>query len=202
MHTKLILNSISRHISLNEKETGLFISLLSQKRLRRREFLLQSGEVCRHAAFVNSGCLRSYSIDENGFEHILQFAPSGWWITDMYSLLTQKPGNLFIEAAEDTDALMLSRADQERLFRLVPKFERFFRIITENSLVASRERVLDNLSLTALQRYEKFCSVYPSIIDSVQQKHVASYIGVTPEFLSKLKKQRRAKNSSAKNKKD
>jgi len=133
--------------------------------------------------------LRGYTVDENGFEHILQFAPPDWWIADMYSLITQKSGNLNIDAIEDSEVLLLAKKDQEKLFADVPKFERFFRIITENSLVSSRQRLLDNMSLTAMQRYEVFCHHYPTLIECLPQKLIASYIGVTPEFLSKVKAQ-------------
>lgn len=190
MNTKRILNNISKHISLTETESEYFSSCLSEKQLKRNEYLLREGEVCRFAGFVSAGCLRAYTIDGNGFEHILQFAPADWWVTDMYSYITGKPGNLFIEAMERSEVLLLSKSGREKLCVQVPKFEKFFRIIAENSLVASRQRVMDNLSLTAAQRYAKFCKVYPTIFGSIPQKHVASYIGVTPEFLSKLRKER------------
>ncbi len=187
MKTKLILKNISRYIRLSESEESYFLSLLTESKLKRREFILREGEVCDFSAFVISGCLKGYTIDGNGFEHILQFAPPDWWITDMYSLLTRKPGSLFIDAMERSEILNLSYGNREILCREIPKFERFFRIIAENSLVASRQRVIDNLSLTAKQRYNKFCRTYPTIFGSIPQKYVASYIGVTPEFLSKIK---------------
>ncbi len=187
MKNNSILRNISKHINLDKAEEESFLSLLISKSLKKKKFLLQSGDVCTHSAFVTAGCLRAYTIDENGFEHILQFAPPDWWIADMYSLITQKPGNLFIEAMEESDVLLLSKDDQEKLYHDIPKFERFFRIITENSLVANRQRVIDSLSLNAKQRYEKFCSIYPAVFNAIPQKHIASYIGVTPEFLSKLK---------------
>lgn len=191
MHHDLIFQSIARHIELIEPEKQFFGSLLTAKTLRRRQFLLQEGEVCRHSAFVVRGCLRGYTVDANGFEHILQFAPPGWWIADMYSLLSQRPGNLSIDALEDTDVLLLPKDEQERLYREVPKFERFFRIITEKSLVTHRQRVLDNLSLSAQERYAAFCQRYPTLIECLPQKQIASYIGVTPEFLSKMRGRRR-----------
>ncbi|MBK6878777.1 MAG: Crp/Fnr family transcriptional regulator [Ignavibacteria bacterium] len=191
MNHKLILNNISKHISLDKEEEKFFISLLESRKVKRKEFLLQTGDICRHSAFVTDGCMRAYTIDENGFEHILQFAPPDWWIADMYSLITQKPGNLFIEAMEESEMLLLPKEEQEKLYVGIPKFERFFRIITENSLVSNRQRVMDNLSLTAKQRYEKFCSAYPTVFNTIQQKHIAAYIGVTPEFLSKLKAERK-----------
>ena len=117
----------------------------------------------------------------------MQFACEGWWIGDMYSLITQKPGNLYVEVNEDAEVVLLSKENQEKLFQEIPKLERFFRILTENSLVANQERLMDNLSLSAEERFEKFCSKYPTLIQKVPQKQVASYIGVTPEFFSKMK---------------
>ncbi len=184
---ELLRNNIARHIRLDAAEEARFASLLTTKVLKKKAFLLRENEVCRHSAFVIKGCLRGYTVDENGFEHILQFAPPDWWIADMYSLLSGQPGNLLIDALEDTEVLLLAKKDQEQLYLDIPKFERFFRIITENSLVSSRQRVLDNLSLTARQRYEAFCTRYPTLINCLPQKQIAAYIGVTPEFLSKMR---------------
>jgi len=189
MDYSLILKNISKHIQLDKEEETYFVSLLKEKQLKKKQFYLKENEVCQHSVFVVKGCLRGYTVDENGFEHILQFAPPDWWIADMYSLITQKSGNLNIDAIEDSEVLLLAKKDQEKLFADVPKFERFFRIITENSLVSSRQRLLDNMSLTAMQRYEVFCHHYPTLIECLPQKLIASYIGVTPEFLSKVKAQ-------------
>jgi len=109
-------------------------------------------------------------------------------------LLSQKPGNLFIEVLEDAEVVLLSKENQELLYRKIPKLERFFRILTENSLVANQERLMDNLSLTAEERFEKFCKKYPTLLQKIQQKQIASYLGVTPEFYSKMKS-RLLKNS-------
>lgn len=157
--------------------------------------LLKQGEICRYSSFVVQGCLRGYSIDENAIEHVLNFAPQNWWIADMYSLITQKPGVLNIEALEDTQILTLSKISQEELYVKVPVFERFFRIIIENSLVSYQQRLLDNLSLTAEERYNNFCRRYPTLIRCVPSKQIASYIGVTPEFFSKMKHQMLMKKS-------
>ena len=157
--------------------------------------LLKDGEICRYSSFVIHGCLRGFSVDENGFEHVLNFAPQNWWIADMYSLITQKTGVLNIEALEDTEILTLSKISQEELYVKVPVFERFFRIITENSLVSYQQRLLDNLSLTAEERYNNFCKRYPTLISCVPSKQIASYIGVTPEFFSKMKHQMLMKKS-------
>lgn len=194
MQHNIILEAIARHIPVTEEEKSYFISLLEPKEIRAKKFLLRSGDVCRHSAFVNSGCLRGYTVDKNGFEHVLTFAPAGWWIADMYSLLSQKPGTLNIEAMQDSEALLLSRRNQELLYTKYPKFERFFRIISENSLVSYQQRLMDNLSLSAQERYLKFCTTYPGLINRLPQKQVAAYIGVTPEFLSKMKRSIRVKD--------
>lgn len=191
----LILNNISGYIRLNEDEKAFFVSLLKPMKLKRRQMLLKNGEICRYSSFVIHGCLRGFSVDENGFEHVLNFAPQNWWIADMYSLITQKPGVLNIEALEDTEILTLSKISQEELYVKVPVFERFFRIITENSLVSYQQRLLDNLSLTAEERYNNFCKRYPTLISCVPSKQIASYIGVTPEFFSKMKHQMLMKKS-------
>ncbi|MCC6459341.1 MAG: Crp/Fnr family transcriptional regulator [Saprospiraceae bacterium] len=183
----LIVQNISKYIRLSPEEEAHFVSLLGRQHLKKKQFLLQEGEVCRHSAFVTRGCLRGYTLDSNGLEHILQFAPPDWWIADMYSLLSQQPGTLNIDALEDSEVLLLSKKDQEQLYLDIPKFERFFRIITENSLLSSRQRLLDSLSLNAQQRYEAFCQRYPSLIHCLPQKQIAAYIGVTPEFLSKMR---------------
>ena len=183
----LLMSSIRRHIDPTADEESYFLSLLQTTQVKKRRFLLQEGDVCRHSAFVASGCMRSYTVDDNGFEHILQFAPEGWWIADMYSFISGRPGQLYIDALEHSELLLLSKSHQEKLYHDVPKFERFFRIIVENSLVAGRQRILDNMSLSATQRYDQFCQQYPTLIHRLPQKQIAAYIGVTPEFLSKLR---------------
>ena len=193
--TNLILNNISGYIHLNEAEKEFFVSMLKPISLKRKQMLLRTGEICRYSSFVVQGCLRGYSVDENGYEHVLNFAPQNWWIADMYSLITQKPGVLNIEALEDTEILTLSKIHQEELYVKVPVFERFFRIIIENSLVSYQQRLLDNLSLTAEERYNNFCKRYPTLITALPSKQIASYIGVTPEFFSKMKHQLLLKKS-------
>ncbi|WP_445453820.1 Crp/Fnr family transcriptional regulator [Flavobacterium sp. 25HG05S-40] len=183
----MILQNISKHIALTQEEQLLLISKIETRNYKAKTIILNAGEVCKYSYFVNSGLLRSFTINDNIVEHVLSFACEGWWIGDMYSLLSQKPGNLFIEVLEDADVVLLSKENQEQLYFEIPKLERFFRILTENSLVAHQERLMDNLSLTAEERFDKFCKRYPTIIQRVPQKQIASYIGVTPEFFSKMK---------------
>lgn len=183
----MIIQNISKHITLNHQEELLFLSKVETKHFKSKTLLLNAGEICKYSYFVNSGLLRSFNINDNIVEHVLSFACKGWWIGDMYSLLSQKPGNLFIEVLEDAEVVLLSKENQEILYTKIPKLERFFRILAENSLVTHQERLMDNLSLTAEERFEKMCKKYPTLIQKIPQKHIASYIGVTPEFFSKMK---------------
>lgn len=183
----LILDNIGKHVALTPAEEALFLSKLEIRHYKAKSLVLRAGEVCTHSYFVNSGLLRGFTINDHIVEHVMSFACAGWWIGDMYSLLSQQPGTLFIEVLEDAELVMMSKTDQEALYTAIPKLERFFRILTENSLVANQERLMDNLSLTAEERFEKFCKRYPSLIQQVPQKQIASYIGVTPEFFSKMK---------------
>ncbi len=187
MELQLILTNIQKHINLTAEEQQHFLSVLQVKKMKKKQVLLHENEVCKYSAFVFRGCLRGYTIDNNGIEHVLQFAPPDWWISDMYSLIAQKTGQLNIDALEDTEVALLSKNEQEKLYTEIPKFERFFRIITEKSLVAYRQRIIDSMSLTAQERYANFCNSYPTLINTLPQKQIAAYIGVTPEFLSKMR---------------
>lgn len=182
-----ILDNISKIATLSPEEELLFLSKTETKQVKAKTILQNAGQVCKESYFVNSGLLRSFNINDNIVEHVLSFACEGWWISDMYSLLSQKPGNLFIEVLEDAEVIVLSKENQDQLYLEIPKLERFFRILIENSLVANQERLMDNLSLTAEERFDKFCKKHPTLIQKVPQKQIASFIGVTPEFFSKMK---------------
>jgi CRP-like cAMP-binding protein len=186
MDFSLLLNQVFKHITLTEEEQSYFISLLNVKKLKKKQYLNQEGDISKGPAFVTQGILRSYSLDKNGFEHVIQFAPPGWWIGDMYSIVKQKPARLYIDAMENSEIIWLWKSDLEKLYTTIPKFERFFRILTENSVIAYQNRLISSLSLPALERYDQFCRQYPSLIECLPQKQIASYIGVTPEFLSKM----------------
>ena len=187
MDTELILANVARHIKLDEREKQFFLSLFEPRALKRKKLYLETGTVCRHSAFVLDGALKSFTVDREGKEHILSFATRDWWIADMYSFLSQKPAVLNIEAIADSEILMLSRDNQQMLYERIPKFERFFRILVENSLVANQQRLIDNLSSTAEERYLHFIAKYPMIPSCVPQHNIASYLGITPEFLSKIR---------------
>lgn len=187
MNTDLILANVSRHIKLDKQEIDFFLSLLEPKNLERRKVYLKAGSVCRHSAFVVDGALKSFTVDKEGKEHVLSFAIRDWWIADMYSYISHKPAILTIEAIDNSEVLLLSYDNQQLLYEKVPKFERFFRILVENSLVANQERLMDNLSSSAEERYVRFIKKYPAIPSCVPQHSIASYLGITPEFLSKIR---------------
>ena len=188
MDTDLILRNISRHIQLDQTETDFFISLLHTKKLKRKEFLLQQGDICKTENFIVKGCMRTYTIDENGFEHIVMFGIEDWWVGDLYSFLTQSPATYFIDALEDTEILQITKSDLDKLYDRVPKFERFFRLILQNAFIAQQQRINQNLSFTAEQRYLSFITQHPDLEQRLSQKQVSAYLGITPVFLSMLRK--------------
>lgn len=189
MIEKLIdhINSIT---PLTEEEKEVVKELVKEKEIPRKKMLQRAGEVGQYSAFVVEGCLRSFAVDREGHEHNLQFAPENWWIADFQSYVKNKESVLNIDALLDSKVLVLNRECQLNIFDRIPKMERYFRILTENALAASNYRTIDYLTLTAKNRYEKFCDLYPTIINTIPQKAIASYIGITPEFLSKLRAER------------
>jgi CRP-like cAMP-binding protein len=180
--------NVLQKINLSEAELTHFETFLTPKMLKKKEFLLTSGQVSRATAFVSKGLLRSYSIDQKGEEHVLQFTPEDWWVGDVYSALTGKPSSIFIDAVEDSEILLLGNADQERLFVEIPAFERFFRILIQNRFVALQERINGSLSLTAEEKYHHFLEKYASLPQRVPQHQIASYLGIQPETLSRIRK--------------
>ncbi len=183
----LLTEHIAQHVRLSPEEAALFMAHTKTRRYKAKSVLHHAGTVCTETYFITSGLVRSFYVNDNIVEHILHFACEGWWISDMYSLFSGKPGDLFIETLEDTEVIVLSKAQQELLYQKLPPLERYFRILAENSLVSHQERLRDNMSRSAEERFEKFCKRYPALIQRVPQKQIASYIGVTPEFFSKMK---------------
>jgi CRP-like cAMP-binding protein len=183
----LILKNISRFITLTPEEEQYFTSLLKLKKIKKKAYLLQEGDVSRHQYFVNKGCLRTYTIDEKGMEHIIQFAIEYWWTGDMYSYLTQTPARFTIDALEDTELLCLEKNAMEELYIRIPKFERFFRHLLQNAFIALQERIIANLSQPADERYCTFITKYADMEKRLPLKQIASYLGITPESLSRIR---------------
>ena len=188
MNFDLLISNISRHLSLAREEIEFFTSLLRSKSLANGEFLLREGDVCRYETFVVKGCLKTYYLDEEGTEHIIDFSIEEWWADDLYSLLTQTPSKSNIKAIEDTEVLQIGKRDLELLYQKVPKFERFFRILFQNAYITQREQINLALSASARERYLLFIKKKPYAEKRFSQKDIASYLGVTPQFLSTLKK--------------
>lgn len=188
MHTDLILEHVSNHIELTKSEAEFFVSLLHEQIIPKKGFLLKPGEVCKTENFIVQGCMRMYTIDDNGFEHIVLFGIENWWVGDLYSFLTQKPAVYYIDALEDTVVLQISKTDLDRLYERVPKFERFFRLIIQNAYIAHQQRIDQNLSAPAEQRYLQFIEKYPAFVQRIPQKQIAAYLGITPEFLSMIRR--------------
>lgn len=183
----LLLKNIAKHVTLTPEEEERVLFLTEAQAFKAKTVLLKTEEVCTQSYFVTKGILRSYTIDENGVEHVVSFACPEWWIADMYSYLSQRPGQLFIEVNEDAEVIILTKENQEKLYSEVPKMERFFRILIENSLIANQQRLINNLTFTAEARYDIFSKKFHAILPYLPQKQIASYIGVTPEFFSKMK---------------
>lgn len=183
----LILKNIDRFIMLDPEEEKYFTSLLRVKRLKKKQYLLQEGDVSRYEYFVNKGCLRTYSINEKGQEHIIQFAIEDWWMGDMYSFLTQTPARYTIDALEDAELFCLDKPSLEELYIKVPKFEKFFRHLLQNAFIAVQRRIIESMSLTADERYCRFIENYPLMEQRLPLKQIASYLGITPESLSRIR---------------
>jgi CRP-like cAMP-binding protein len=190
MNFDLLNSHISKNISLTPGEFRLFTSLLKSRSLKKGEFLIHEGDICKYETFVTSGCLKSYYEDENGFEHILDFSIEGWWADDLYSFFTQTPSRSTIKAIEDTEVLQISKHDLEQVYEKVPKFERFFRLLFQHAYIAQREQINQILSAPAEERYLLFLKKKPYAEKRFPQKDIASYLGITPQFLSALKKKK------------
>ena len=185
----LILKNIGRHIQLTPEEISRFTSVLKPRTLRKRQYLLQAGDISRNECFVTKGCLRTYLVDDKGQEHNVQFAIEDWWIGDMYSFLTGHPALYNIEALEDSEMLLIEQKQLEQLYIEIPKFDRFFRILLQNAFVNLQRRISENMSLTAEERYTNFVQRYPKFEQRLSLKQIASYLGITPESLSRIRRQ-------------
>jgi len=183
-----LFDNIQKHISLDASDKEYLKSVFSQRLVQRNELLLQQGEFCRKLFFVESGSLRAYNLTEEGKEATVMFAIEDWWVTDMHGFINHKPSLLSLEALENSKILMLDHKAFEQLLIRIPKFERFFRILFQNAYVREQLRVLDSISRSTEERYHRFRIKYPQIVERVTQKQIATYLGVTPEFLSSVKK--------------
>ena len=190
-----VLLNVAKHIALLPKEEKHFVSLLAEQRVNKNEYLLREGDLCEYISYVSIGTLRAFYKDADEKESTIMFAISDWWITDMNCFINGMQTQIFIQAVEESTVLKLSKRHLDQLYLDVPKFERFFRILMQNSYIREQQRVLQRLSLTAEERYNNFIKKYPAIVQRVPQKQIASYLGITPEFLSSIRKSKPRKIS-------
>ena len=188
MNVEPLIKYFSSYMPLSEEEITTLESLFVQRNIKRRQFILHEGDVCKLNTFVVEGCFRMYLVDKNGKEHNLQFAVENWWIGDIGSFHSGEPSRLYIEALENSIVLQIKKDDQLKLFIEHPKFNRIFRVFTENALVSYQKRILQNISSTAEERYLDFVEQYPFFFNRISNVQIASFLGVTPEFLSTIRK--------------
>lgn len=174
-------------IPLNKEERQLVEERFKSRLYRRRQYVLQEGNTCTKYNFVIRGCLRMYQVDDKGNIHILQFASENNWVADIGSFHENKPSKLNIDALEDTMVLQISYEDLTGMYDLAPKFNRIFRVMIENSYVALQKRLLQNISSSAEDRYLSFLQNYPHLTNRIPQTQIAAYLGITPEFVSRIR---------------
>ncbi|SFC04769.1 cAMP-binding domain of CRP or a regulatory subunit of cAMP-dependent protein kinases [Flexibacter flexilis DSM 6793] len=195
MNVGMLIDYFNKLIPLNESERQLVMDLFKIRLYRRRQYVLQEGDVCSQFSFVLRGCLRMYKVDDKGAIHIIQFASENWWMIDIGSFHGRKPSELNIDALEDTVVLQISYDNLIMLYMSSPKFDRIFRVLIENSFVALQKRLLQNISSTAEERYLSFTETHPHLMNRLPQTQIASFLGITPEFLSRLRnKQTKSKS--------
>ena len=184
-----LFDSIQEKVTLTPAEMEICKTFFIPKKLRKKQTLLQEGDICIHNAFVEKGIMRSFFTDEKGNEHIVQFAIEGWWITDLSSFLTKSNSIYTIEALEDCELLLLTMEARENLIDKIPMFERYQRLLLQNAYIANQARINSALTETAEEKYVKVGLAYPGIIKRVPQHMIASYLGLKPETLSRVRKQ-------------
>lgn len=192
VNDSLLLINIQKHLTLDLSDKKLITSLFSIQEFRKKQLLLNQGQICKSLFFVERGSLRAFNINEAAKESTIMFAIQDWWITDMNSFLNQKPALVAVQALEDSSVLALDFESFESLLEKKPKFERYFRILFQKAYVREQQRALDAISMTTEDRYNRFVSKYPQIVERVNQKQIASYLGITPEFLSSIKRKEAA----------
>ena len=186
---ELLLKNISRCAELTVQEVESIKRSFIPKKIRKKQYLVYAGSICKYAAFINKGCMCSYVIDDNGVKHVIQFAVEDWFIADLKSFQTQQPAELTIEALEDSEVLLIDFDSRENLLNQSITFQRSVIMAYQNALVSTQERILSMISNNAEQKLAAFMVKYPNLINRVPQHLIASFLGITPETLSRVRKQ-------------
>ena len=186
---ELLYKKFKENIEISDEDFAFCQTLFLPKKLRKRQYLLQEGNVCKYTAFVEKGILRTYTVNDKGSEHILQFAMEGWWMADIYSFLTNEPSTYNMEALEDCELLLITKPSWETLLQKIPALERYFRILIQNNLIATQRRLMGSLSETAEEQYLKLIHAFPDCVQRVPQHMIAAYLGITRETLSRIRTQ-------------
>ena len=188
-----IIKYFDKYLPLGDNEKEALISRLTERKIKRKQYILQEGDTCKYFSFVVEGCFKTYGVDHSGKEHNLLFTAENDWLTDIDSLHKERPSKLFIEALEPSVILQISKGDLWYLYSNYPKFDRNFRVIIEDKYIELQNRLLQTFSTTAYERYESFLEQYPNLANRLPNTQIASYLGITPEFLSKIRNERTLK---------
>jgi len=183
-----LLKSLREHIVLSDEQAEFLTSRLEVRKVRRKQWLVTPGEFCRAEHFINKGCFRAYCIDEQGHEHITKLSKEGWWITDTQSFLSGEVARLYVEAIEDGEVIVFRKQVLEELYEHIPQLNKYFRLLYQLALVNNQRRIFETISNTAEEHYLRFIEQNPDWEQRVPQYMIASYLGITPEFLSKIRK--------------
>ncbi|HBV16263.1 Crp/Fnr family transcriptional regulator [Chryseobacterium carnipullorum] len=185
---------IREYIEISDENLEKYCSAFSLHKIRKKDFLLKEGDICEAEGFVMNGCFKVFRTDSNADEQILYFAVEDWWISDIDSFINQIPSQLNIQAIEDSEILLISKEDKEKLYLEIPEIERLMRLKFQMSIIALQRRIIDNLSKPSEERYQDFLKKYPKTAHRLTNIQIAAYLGVTPEFISRIRRKMVSKN--------